>query len=157
MRALIRPFLLFSVLLVPLLVPLPGGWAHHNAIVLDDETHCAEIPTLVLHLEPDKHTGWNLFVETTHFVFTPEKLDEEPLAHDAALPCPHEGYVTLFINALETRLYGPWFYISELPDAHVTLKAVLSGQTGGPYLYQGERISDSVRLDNRPPEQQTQN
>ncbi len=152
MRALFVPFFLFSVLLASLLVPLPASWAHHNAIVLE-ETNCARIPTLVLHLEPDKRTGWNLFVETTHFVFTPAKLNEAPPSHDAALPCPHEGYVTLFINALETRLYGPWFYIARLPDSHVTIKAVLSGQTGGPYLYQGERVSDSVRLDNRRPEE----
>ena len=149
MRALFVSFFLFPVLF---LLHLPTSWAHHNAIVLD-ETSCPEIPTLVLRLEPDRVAGWNLFVETTHFVFTPEKLHEEPPAHDAVLPCPHEGYVTLFINALETRLYGPWFYIPELPESHVTIKAVLSGQTGGAYLYQGERISDSVRLDNRRPDQ----
>ena len=62
------------------------------------------IPSLILHLYPDSMDGYNLFLETSNYRFTPENVDDIILAN--------EGHAHLYLNGQKVaRLYSPWRHL----------------------------------------------
>jgi hypothetical protein len=73
---------------------------------------------IVVH--PDAIKGWNLELKLTNFKFAPERINTTGSIT--------EGHAHLSIDGQKkTRLYGPWYYLSDLqPGRHqitVTLNA----------------------------------
>jgi len=76
-------------------------------------------PTLALELHPDTGNDMNLRILTTHFRFTPERVNG-PHVHG-------EGHAHIYVDGVKiARSYGPWFQLTNLPSGavvHVTLNA----------------------------------
>ena len=78
------------------------------------------IPAIVkLELTKDPMSGWNLFIETTNFKFTPENVNQ-----------PHQsgtGHAHLYINGQKyARVYSPYFYLPDLVGGKNELRVTLN-------------------------------
>lgn len=78
------------------------------------------VPTILqLHLEKDKMSGWNLWIETQNFTFTPSNVNQAHLAG--------QGHAHLYINGQKyARLYSPHFHLPELIAAENEIRVTLN-------------------------------
>jgi hypothetical protein len=64
------------------------------------------IPTVLLHVSKDSVSGWNVYLETTHFQFVPQRLND-PVNIG-------EGHAHLYIDGKKVaRLYSPWYHLNK--------------------------------------------
>ena len=63
------------------------------------------VPSLVIRLIPDRMDGFNVFLDTRNFVFTPENVGQTAISS--------EGHAHLYVNGEKVaRLYSPWHHLS---------------------------------------------
>ena len=111
----------------------------HKALDISDNS---DIPTLAINASPDAIKGWNLEIKTTNFTFTPENLNQASI--------PNQGHAHLYINGKKvTRIYGNWYYISELPKGDNKIKVTLNTDNHENLVYQGQIISDRIIIKNK--------
>ena len=97
----------------------------------------APAPTVKLFLEKDAKAGYNLHVETTNFIFTPENVNKENVMG--------EGHAHIFINGEKLgRLYGNWYHIKSLPQGNATVTVNLTANGHETYVVHGEEIADTI-------------
>lgn len=97
------------------------------------------IPTLNLTVEADAMRGWNLQAAVSNFSFAPERVNQRSLTT--------EGHAHLFINGEKiTRLYGPWYYIPELPPGEHEIRVELNANGHETLMTGGEAIADTVKI-----------
>lgn len=83
--------------------PTPPPVDHSAHTVIDTPAE-GPIPSLLLRLLPDALDGFNLFLETRNFRFTPQNVDSAIIAN--------EGHAHLYINGQKVaRLYSPWRHL----------------------------------------------
>lgn len=77
-------------------------------------------PAVALEVIKDSKMGWNIFIKTENYVFAPEAVNTEYQ--------PGVGHAHLYVNGERiTRLYGPWYYLKELPPGRNIVTVALSG------------------------------
>ncbi|NJN21199.1 MAG: hypothetical protein HC812_08440 [Leptolyngbya sp. RL_3_1] len=92
------------------------GHGHHGTIEVPVEQ---PVPTVTLTVHPDPVRGWNLEVQTEHWVFAPEQVNQSSLTT--------EGHAHLYINGEQvTRLYSTWSYLPSLPSGEHLLTVGLN-------------------------------
>lgn len=93
----------------------------------------APYPTLVMEILPDAKMGWNIFLQTEKFIFAPEQVNTEYVSG--------QGHAHLYINGeRQTRLYGPSYYLKELPKGEHVIMVTLSGNDHSELYANGEQI-----------------
>ena len=63
----------------------------------------APIPTVDFTLLKDTLDGWDLHIATTNFTWTPQNINQTPIAD--------EGHAHLYIDGNLTVLFAPWYHI----------------------------------------------
>jgi uncharacterized Zn-binding protein involved in type VI secretion len=92
------------------------------------------VPSVQLVVHPDAVRGVNLEMIVTNFTFAPERVNQKSLST--------EGHAHLFINGRKvTRLYGPWYYLGDLPPGQHTLTVMLSANGHEDISHNGKPIS----------------
>lgn len=98
------------------------------------DTAGVPIPTVSFTIAKDSFDGWDLHVDTTNFTFTPQNINQAPVAD--------EGHVHLYIDGKLTVLLGPWYHIdsSVLPPGKHTISVSLNANDHSAFSYQGQNI-----------------
>jgi hypothetical protein len=103
---------------------------HHGAIAIPPGQ---PIPTVNLIVLPDAEKGWNLDVQVTNFRFVPESVNVDSKTT--------EGHAHLYVNGEKvTRLYGNWYYLSELPSGRNEITVTLNTNQHEDLMHDGQRI-----------------
>jgi len=99
------------------------------------------IPTITLDVMKDAKDGYNVYIITEHFTFTPELANEEPVFN--------EGHAHLYINGIKIgRLYGAWTHIpsSLLVTGTNTIEVTLNANNHSDWIYDGVHIGEIVEV-----------
>jgi len=108
----------------------------HNQIEVSD---MADKPSVTLQAMRDPMGGWNIHIETINFRFAPENVNGHPTAS--------EGHAHLYLDGKKlTRIYGPWFFLNELPEGTHTLKVTLNANDHSDLVLEGEPVADSLDI-----------
>ena len=105
---LIRPVLLAAGVLAviaawPQDLRLPA--VDHSQHPIVEVPEGLPVPSLTIRLIPDRMDGFNVFLDTRNFVFTPENVGQTIIAN--------EGHAHLYVNGEKVaRLYSPWHHLS---------------------------------------------
>ncbi len=95
------------------------------------------VPAIVLVVHPDAVRGWNLELQTTHFRFAPEQVNQANQ--------PNVGHGHLYINGERiSRVYGNWLHLPQLPPGRTEITVSLNANGHEALTYQGELIQDTV-------------
>jgi uncharacterized Zn-binding protein involved in type VI secretion len=98
------------------------GHDHGKMIVLPAGDNA---PTIKIALHPDAVAGWNLEIITDNFTFTPENVNQAPVAG--------EGHAHVYVNGEKlARLYAPWVHIGTLPKGETTVTVSLNANDHSP-------------------------
>jgi zinc transporter ZupT len=93
----------------------------------------APVPSIHLHIFPDKNSGWNLHLETRNFRFVP--AEKAPLFG--------EGHAHLYIDGKKVaRVHSPWYHLDGLPPGQHTIRVELVNSQHAPYVFKGKSIGD---------------
>lgn len=110
---------------------------HHSTLEIPSSQ---PTPTVTLQVSPDPHGGWNLQLQTTHFTFAPERVNQDSLTT--------EGHAHLYVNGEKVaRLYGHWYHLGSLPSGIQELKVSLNANGHEALTYQGQEIADTVVIE----------
>ncbi|MFT4606352.1 MAG: hypothetical protein ACI9V8_000238 [Urechidicola sp.] len=108
----------------------------HNQI---EVSTMADKPSVKLHAMQDAMSGWNIQIETINFQFAPENVNSHPTAG--------EGHAHLYVDGKKiTRIYGPWFFLSELPAGTHSLQVTLNANDHSGLVLHGEPVADSLDI-----------
>lgn len=146
---------LFSVIAFTLMLVILVPWYTHSAqrnyqvalATMPEDPHkveietagLASIPDLQLSVEKDDHSGWNLFIDTSNFEFSPEHCGEE---HEMGF-----GHAHLYLNGEKVaRLYSPWYHLADLKPGTYELTVSLNGNNHGLYVNNGKAIASTQQL-----------
>ena len=129
-----------------------SAWPQSDAPPAVDHTqhplieHPAEqpVPYMRVHMQADSMDGFNLYLETRDFRFTPERVDTHNIAN--------EGHAHLYLNGEKVaRLYSPWHHISSslLRDGINRLEVEFSSNDHSTWGIAGQPIGADILLDGR--------
>lgn len=92
-----------------------------------------DAPTIEVDVTEDAKSGWNIKLDTTNFIFTPEKVNGENVVG--------EGHAHLYVDGEKiARLYGPNFHYGESFDDTKTFRVTLNANDHSEYAVDGEVI-----------------
>ncbi|MEM1387031.1 MAG: hypothetical protein AAF748_03835 [Pseudomonadota bacterium] len=147
---------LAGLLLAPAVLPsitAPSPMVVHTAPV-DHATHLTHdhtahdtlypvpaegAPQIEISVEKDGGAGWNLYVETENFTFTPRAVN--------APTRPNEGHAHIYINDEKLgRLYGGAYHIADLPPGTHVISVSLNGNAHEVFAVDGVPIAAEVTL-----------
>jgi hypothetical protein len=114
--------------------------AQRNAAVPDGIAAPADArsPQAEITAIQDKHGGWNVYVKTNDFRFSPEHAG---LAHRFG-----EGHAHVYVNGeKQMRLYGSWFHLN-LPKGKSWLKVGLYSNDHRPYVKDGRPVAPEIEI-----------
>lgn len=107
---------------------LPGLVAAHG-----EEIEAPEGMMVELEVTEDFRGGYNLRIRTERFLFTPEKVGEEPTSG--------EGYAYLYVDGERTaRIYGEYFHLEGLEPGEHELRVTLNASNDATYISGGEPV-----------------
>lgn len=108
----------------------------HSATI---EIPAARAPEISIEMVKDIGSGWNLFIETKNFTFTPR------FANEASVP--NEGHAHIFLNGEKIgRLYGNAYHIADLePGSHV-ISVSLNGNAHETFTVDGIPIEAEIQF-----------
>jgi len=107
----------------------------HGFIEVSTDSIVPEIKKIELIKDP--MAGWNLYLQTANFTFTPENASKEHL--------PGQGHAHLYINGNKiARLYGNWFHIEELKNVENSIEVSLNANTHEIMMCKGIPISKMI-------------
>ena len=122
---------------------------HHNMTSLEnghnhktiEVSNLAKIPAIKIEVFPDKVKGWNLYLKTSNFEFISPNIENSN---------PNQGHSHLYINGVKVgRIYGNWFYLSELPQGKNEIKVTLNTNNHQDLIYNGKVIGDGALIENK--------
>lgn len=119
--------------------PDPGNTGHnhhhsHEALEIPDGQ---PVPTIAVIAHSDPMRGWNLEIQTTHFRFAPEDVNQENQ--------PNAGHGHLYINGEKgARVYGPWLHLPELPSGRNEITVSLNANNHQALTHDGQAIEATV-------------
>lgn len=89
----------------------------HGLLDVSQDSIVPQIDELVV--TKDAMSGWNLFIKTSNFRFTPQNVNQ---AHQVG-----EGHAHLYINGQKfARIYSPFFHLPDLAGDQNELKVTLN-------------------------------
>ncbi|PZO48741.1 MAG: hypothetical protein DCF15_17600 [Phormidesmis priestleyi] len=98
------------------------------------------VPAISVRVEPDPVQGWNLYVGTANFTFTPENVNGES--------SPTEGHGQLYINEKPMqRIYGTWTHLLDLPAGKNTLRVTLNANGFETLTTQGKPVEETTTIE----------
>ena len=110
--------------------------SHHGTLSIDQDDIIPSIKQLVLTKDP--MSGWNLFIDTENFRFSPD--------HVGTAHVPGEGHAHLYINGQKVaRLYSPWFYLPATEDPMLEIKVTLNANSHEVMQRKGKSIALSMQ------------
>lgn len=122
---------------------------HHNMNSSDnshdhktlDVSNLAKIPAIKIEVFPDKVKGWNLYLNTSNFEFISPMMESSNA---------NQGHGHLYINGEKVgRIYGNWFYLSELPKGDNEIKVTLNTNSHQDLMYNGKVVGDRILIKNK--------
>ena len=110
----------------------------HGLLDVSQDSIVPQIEDLVLTKDP--MSGWNLFIQTSNFRFTPENVNQ---AHQVG-----EGHAHLYINGQKfARIYGPFFHLPDLAGDQNEIKVTLNAKGHENLAIKETPIEKSVVVD----------
>ncbi len=98
------------------------------------------VPAITLQVEADQVSGWNVYVGTANFTFTPDQVNGES--------SPTEGHGDLYINDKPIeRIYSRWTHLPELPYGKNEIRVALNANGHETLTTQGNPIEDTVTIE----------
>lgn len=98
------------------------------------------VPAISVRIEPDPVQGWNLYVGTANFTFTPSSVSGES--------SPTEGHGQLYINEKPMqRIYGTWTHLTDLPAGENTIRVTLNANGFETLTTQGTPIEETTTIE----------
>ncbi|MGB3291663.1 MAG: hypothetical protein WBB01_01585 [Phormidesmis sp.] len=98
------------------------------------------VPAVTVQVEADQVSGWNLYVGTANFTFTPESVNDESSLS--------EGHGDLYINDKPIqRVYSRWTHLPELPHGKNEIRVTLNANGHETLTTQGNPIEDTVTIE----------
>ncbi|MEO1394776.1 MAG: hypothetical protein AAFV90_17865 [Cyanobacteria bacterium J06634_5] len=98
------------------------------------------VPAMTVRLEADAVRGWNLYVGTANFTWTPSDVNGESSAT--------EGHAHLYINDKSIqRIYGTWTHLPDLPKGQNDVRVTLNANGHETLTTQGKPIEETVTID----------
>ncbi len=98
------------------------------------------VPAISVRIEPDPVQGWNLYVGTANFTFTPGSVNGES--------SPTEGHAQLYINEQPMqRIYGTWTHLTDLPAGENTIRVTLNANGFETLTTQDMPIEESTTIE----------
>ena len=113
--------------------------SQHPMIEVDD---AEPTPSMRIHMDSDSMDGFNIFLETQNFRFTPQSVD--------TLPVSNEGHAHLYVNGEKVaRMYSPWHHLSSklLRDGINRLEVEFSTNDHSVWAVAGVPIGADVLID----------
>lgn len=106
-----------------------------------DVSNLKDNPSIEIEIFPDKIKGWNLYLNTKNFEFISPNLENNN---------PNQGHAHLYINGVKvSRIYGNWYYISELPEAENEIEVTLNTNNHHDLIYNGKIVGDRILINNK--------
>lgn len=106
----------------------------HNKMSLS-ETKTA--PSVKVSVTKDNKAGYNVFIDTKNFTFTPENVGKGNIAN--------QGHAHLYVNGKKiARVYGHWHYIPLLEPGRNDIRVTLNANNHDEYAISGQTIGDTV-------------
>lgn len=97
------------------------------------------VPAITIRVDPDDARGWNLYVGTANFTFTPEDVGGES--------SPAEGHAQLYINDKPMqRIYSSWTHLPELPPGNDIIRVTLNANGYETLTTQNMPIEDTTTV-----------
>lgn len=94
-----------------------------------------------LEMVKDPMSGWNLYIRTNNFKFTPENVNKQ---HKQG-----EGHAHLYINGNKiARLYDNWFHVPELQNEENQIKITLNANSHETMIFNNKPITKIIILKN---------
>lgn len=115
--------------------------SQHPLIEVDE---AEPTPSMRIHMDADSMDGFNIFLETQNFRFTPQSVD--------TLPISNEGHAHLYVNGEKlARMYSPWHHLSGklLRDGINRLEVEFSTNDHSVWAVAGVPIGADVLIDTR--------
>ena len=98
------------------------------------------VPALSVRVDEDPVRGWNLYVGTANFTFTPADVNGESSATS--------GHAHLYINEEPIqRIYGTWTHLPELPAGTNEIRVALNANGHETLTTQGQPIEETVTIE----------
>ncbi len=108
---------------------------HHELL----EVIAENIPSVTLKVEKDKVSGWNIFLETKNFSFTPESVNGPAVQN--------QGHAHIYINGKKAgRLYSPYFHLDSLHPGENEISVTLNADDHSPFALNGKLIEARVTV-----------
>ena len=136
-------------------------WLHHGAVEVSEVFHLSmgiaengtedlsgasmdmsamTMPSVTVIVHPDARKGWNLEVQTEHFTFTPEQVND--------VNQPNVGHGHLYVNGEKiTRLYSNWFYLDHLDAGTNEITVSLHANGHEVWTHEGEAIAHTTTIE----------
>ena len=116
----------------------------HSQHPLIEVADAEPTPSMRIHMNADSMDGFNIFLETQNFRFTPRSVD--------TLPVANEGHAHLYVNGEKVaRMYSPWHHLSRklLRDGINRLEVEFSTNDHSVWALAGVPIGADVLIDAR--------
>ena len=96
--------------------------------------------TVAVRLEEDSLSGWNLFVDTSGFLWAPEQV--------GLATTDGEGHAHLHVDGKKVgRIYGPAAYLGPLDPGRHTVTVSLHANNHAAYVIDGQPVEASVPVE----------
>ncbi len=98
------------------------------------------VPAVTIRMDEDKVNGWNLYVGTANFTFTPTEVGGESSYTG--------GHANLYVNDEPIRrIYSTWTHIPTLPPGINKIRVTLNANDYETLTTQNTPIEDSVTVE----------
>ena len=112
---------------------------HKNSIILNEKDL---IPTIKAELQKDPISGFNLYLITSNFRFSPELAG---LKHKNGM-----GHAHLYIDGHKiARIYSNWHHIKEIPDGAKEITVTLNSNDHMAFVFKSAVIKSIIKLDTK--------
>ncbi len=116
---------------------IPSNGHHHDTLEIPAGQ---PVPTVQIVVHPDAVQGWNLEIQTSHFRFAPELINQTNQLGT--------GHGHLYINGeKQGRIYGPWLHLAQLPPGPNTITVSLNANGHEALTYNGQPIAATVVIE----------
>ncbi|MEO1561863.1 MAG: hypothetical protein AAFR98_00370 [Pseudomonadota bacterium] len=113
--------------------------ADHDMSEMRMDVPLENAPTIELEVSQDAGSGWNVFVQTTNFLFVPENVRGALVAN--------EGHGHVYLNGEKLqRLYGPYFHIDPQEPGTHQLTVTLNAHNHAVFSVNGEVVQATAEL-----------
>lgn len=119
---------------------ISAAHAHPNTLPWDGDQN----PLTGLRVVKDAVKGWNVFIDTVGFTFSPENAGGSHVVG--------EGHAHIYVDGVKLgRVYGGAYYLAALELGEHVVRVTLNANSHADYTFDGQPIEESVAI-NQPEE-----